>query len=98
MTKLVVYFRNFANAPKTNKNARSLAWLLVGDSLKRNMLSSLEHQTIVVVAIMPRPLRNPITLLFSNSTTIEMSFRGVRIDLVACDANLRVSVLILVVL
>jgi len=69
VTKFVVYFGNFANAPKTIKNARSLAWLLI-DSLKGNMLSSLENKTMVVVAIMPGPLRNPITLLSPNGTRI----------------------------
>jgi hypothetical protein len=67
--KFVFYFGNFANAPKTTKNERSLAWLLI-DSMKINMLSSLEHQTIVAVAIMPGPLRNPITLLAPKSTRI----------------------------
>jgi hypothetical protein len=76
MTKIVVCFRNFANALKTIKNARSLAWLLIGDSPKRNMLSSLEHQTIAVVAIVPRSLRNPIMLLSPNSTRIENEFSG----------------------
>ena len=40
------------------------------------MLSSLEHQTISVIAIKPGSLRNPITLLSPNNTRIEIEFSG----------------------